>query len=135
MFCKIIIDSKPIFLISIVLILVLRKFSVNRTYSVFLLTSFIVIPINFLQEYSLKANYLEINWSLLLAPSIFLILVISMAFNIFNDSAFKIKMIVIFTKVLFIIFVTILKNEKEDYKITDIFYRLFLTGYKKRFFA
>ncbi len=93
---------QTITIISIVLILVLRKFSINRSYFVFLLTSFIVIPINFLQEYSLKANYLEINWSLLLAPSIFLILVISMAFNIFNDSAFKIKMIVIFSIVTLI---------------------------------
>jgi hypothetical protein len=88
---------QTIIIISIVLILVLRKFSINRTYFVFLLTSFIVIPFNFLQEFSLKANYLEISWSLLLAPSIFLILVISLVYNLFNDSPFKIKMIVIFS--------------------------------------
>ena len=88
---------QTITIISIVLILVLRKFSINRTYFVFLLTSFIVIPFNFLQEFSLKANYLEISWSLLLAPSIFLILVISLVYNLFNNSPFKIKMIVIFS--------------------------------------
>jgi hypothetical protein len=88
---------QTIIIISIVLILVLRKFSINRTYFVILLTSFIVIPFNFLQEFSLKANYLEISWSLLLAPSIFLILVISLVYNLFNDSPFKIKMVVIFS--------------------------------------
>jgi len=88
---------QTIIIISIILILVLRKFSINRTYFVFLLTSFVVIPFNFLQEFSLKANYLEISWSLLLAPSIFLILVISLVYNLFNDSPFKIKIVVIFS--------------------------------------
>jgi hypothetical protein len=50
-----------------------------------------------LQEYSLNDNYLEISWSLLLAPSIFLILVLSLVFNLFNDSPFKIKIITIFS--------------------------------------
>lgn len=86
-----------IIIVSIVLILLLRNFSINLTFFVFLLTSFIVIPFNFLQEYSLKDNYLEINWSLLLAPSIFVVLVILLVFNLFNDSPFKIKMIVIFS--------------------------------------
>jgi hypothetical protein len=86
-----------IIIVSIVLILLLRKFSINLTFFVFILTSFIVIPFNFLQEFSLKANYLEINWSLILAPSIFVILVILLVFNLFNDSSFKIRIIVIFS--------------------------------------
>jgi hypothetical protein len=86
-----------IIIISVVLIFVLRKFSLNRTFFIFLLTSFVVVPFNFLQEYSLNDNYLEISWSLLLAPSIFLILVLSLVFNLFNDSPFKIKIITIFS--------------------------------------
>ncbi len=86
-----------IIIISVVLIFVLRKFSLNRTFFIFLLTSFVVVPFNFLREYSLNDNYLEINWSLLLAPSIFLILVLSLVFNLFNDSPFKIKIITIFS--------------------------------------
>jgi hypothetical protein len=86
-----------IIIISVVLIFVLRKFSLNRTFFIFLLTSFVVVPFNFLREYSLNANYLEISWSLLLAPSIFLILVLSLVFNLFNDSPFKIKIITIFS--------------------------------------
>lgn len=86
-----------IIIISVVLIFVLRKFSLNRTFFIFLLTSFVVVPFNFLREYSLNDNYLEISWSLLLAPSIFLILVLSLVFNLFNDSPFKIKIITIFS--------------------------------------
>jgi hypothetical protein len=86
-----------IIIISVVLIFVLRKFSLNRTFFIFLLTSFVVVPFNFLREYSLNDNYLEISWSLLLAPSVFLILVLSLVFNLFNDSPFKIKIITIFS--------------------------------------
>lgn len=86
-----------IIIISVVLIFLLRKFSLNRTFFIFLLTSFVVVPFNFLREYSLNDNYLEISWSLLLAPSIFLILVLSLVFNLFNDSSFKIKIITIFS--------------------------------------
>lgn len=86
-----------IIIISVVLIFVLRKFSLNRTFFIFLLTSFVVVPFNFLREYSLNDNYLEISWSLLVAPSIFLILVLSLVFNLFNDSPFKIKIITIFS--------------------------------------
>lgn len=86
-----------IIIISVVLIFVLRKFSLNRTFFIFLLTSFVVVPFNFLREYSLNDNYLEISWSLLLAPSIFLILVLSLVFNLFNNSPFKIKIITIFS--------------------------------------
>jgi len=86
-----------IIIISVVLIFVLRKFSPNRTFFIFLLTSFVVVPFNFLREYSLNDNYLEISWSLLLAPSVFLILVLSLVFNLFNDSPFKIKIITFFS--------------------------------------
>jgi hypothetical protein len=83
-----------IIFVSIIFLVVLRKFSFRKSYFVFIVTGLSIIVFNFLRVSSLKSGIFIIDWNLLLVPSIFLVLATSLLLNIFSDQSIKIKVII-----------------------------------------
>ena len=83
-----------VILISLALMVVLRKPNINKSYLIFMLTSMFTVVVNFLIESEISSDVFKIDWDLLLVPSIFLLLVFSFIFNLLIKNSFKFKLIV-----------------------------------------
>ena len=80
--------------LSLALVIVLRKYSINKSYFIFMLTSILVVVVNFLFNSEISADVFKVDWDLLLVPSIFLLLIFSFVFNLLIENSFKFKIII-----------------------------------------
>jgi hypothetical protein len=80
--------------VSLALLIILKKYNINKSYFIFILTSVVLVVGNFLINSGISSDIFKIDWDLLLVPNIFLLLIISFVFNLLIKNSFKFKLLI-----------------------------------------